>query len=75
MTRMVLAVALFAVTADAAWGQKRLGRPIGEYPGAQPEPAKPDLQVPTDTNPDPKSLEYGDSDLDKARALARQLGS
>ncbi len=73
MTRMVLAVALFAVTADAAWGQKRLGRPVGESP--LPEPAKPDLQVPTDTNPDPKSLEYGDAELEKARALTRQLGS
>ena len=73
MTRMVLALALFAATADAAWGQKRFR---GErYPTPQPVPPKPDLQLPADTNPDPKSLEYGDAELNKARALTRQLGS
>ncbi len=76
MTRLVLALALFAITTDAAWGQKRPIQ-LGEqpYPGPRPQPAQPDLQVPADTNPDPKSLEYGDAELSKARTLARQLGS
>jgi len=76
MTRMVLAVALFAITADAVWGQKRQLRELREFElPAQPVPPKPALQVPADTNPDPKSLEYGDAELSKARALARRLGS
>lgn len=73
MIRLVLAAALLAVTADHGWGQKRL-RPIA-YPVVQPEPPPPPIEVPPDTNPDPKSLEYGPADLEKARALTRQLGS
>lgn len=71
-----LGLALFAAVALLAhpvWGQKRLR---GEfYPGPQPPAALADIKVPDDTNPDPKSLEYGEAEVNKARALTRQLGS
>lgn len=74
MVRWVLALALFAAASGPAWGQKRIRGDFG-YPGPQPEPTRADIKVPEDTNPDPKSLEYGEAEVNKARDFARLLGS
>ena len=58
MSRLLFLLAVFAWATDSLQAQIRVRQPIRTFPQPQPEQPKPELQVPADTNPDPKSLVF-----------------